>query len=186
MKAPPHMLHIDRARDLLVAVCYAPTHARLGDKNRQADAHSLVFYRLGVHGSSPENCVHDEASNLDFELDLGGLDLAQKLAPEGLDRQRPSGLRVADELADVLLRDPSTGQKLDQVAVIWVGTNFFRPERPATPDISITPICKKSSKEVFFRLPQLPIYHRAHLYRSSRANIKGLCYENCILSVGMC
>ena len=44
-------------------------------------------------------------------------------------------LRVADEL--VLLRDPSTGQKLDQVAVIWVGTNFFRQERPATPDIWI-------------------------------------------------
>jgi hypothetical protein len=49
----------------------------------------------------------------------------------------PSGLRVADELADVLLRDPSTGQKLDQVAVSGVGTNFFRPERPATPDIWI-------------------------------------------------
>ena len=44
-------------------------------------------------------------------------------------------LWVADEL--VLLRDPSTGQKLDQVAVIWVGTNFFRQERPATPDIWI-------------------------------------------------
>jgi hypothetical protein len=26
-------------------------------------------------------------------------------------------LRVADELADVLLRDPSTGQQLEQVAV---------------------------------------------------------------------
>ena len=32
MEAPPHMLHIDRATDLLVAVCYAPTYARLGDK----------------------------------------------------------------------------------------------------------------------------------------------------------
>jgi hypothetical protein len=26
------MLHIDRATDLLVAVCYGPTHARLGEK----------------------------------------------------------------------------------------------------------------------------------------------------------
>ena len=95
--------------DLLVAVCSAPTQARLGDKNRQAGAHSFVFYRLGVDGSSAENCVHDEASDLDFELDLGDLDLGQKRAAEGLDRhQRPSGLRVADELADVLLRDPST------------------------------------------------------------------------------
>jgi hypothetical protein len=48
---------------------------------------------------------------LDFELDLGGVDLGQKRAPKGLDRQRPSGLRVADEL----LRDPSL--KLDPAYV---------------------------------------------------------------------
>ena len=87
----------------------------------------LLRSGLALTGSSPENCVHDEASNLDFELDLGGLDLGQKRAPEGLDRQRPSGLRVADELADVLLRDPSTGQKLDQVAVIWGRDKFLPP-----------------------------------------------------------
>ena len=58
------------------------------------------FYWLGVDWSSPENRVNDEAS------DLGGLDLGRERALESFDRHRPSGLRVADELADLLLRDP--------------------------------------------------------------------------------
>ena len=41
------MLHIDRATDLLVAVCYGPTHARLGEKDGQPAAQPDVFYRLG-------------------------------------------------------------------------------------------------------------------------------------------
>jgi hypothetical protein len=62
-----------------------PTHARLGEKDGQRGAHPYVFYRLGVDWSSPENRVHDEATDLEFELDRGGLDLARERAPEGLD-----------------------------------------------------------------------------------------------------
>src|ERR1700720_2132009 len=46
-----------------------PTHARLGEKDGQRGAHPYVFYRLGVDWSSPENRVHDEAIDLEFELD---------------------------------------------------------------------------------------------------------------------
>jgi hypothetical protein len=48
------MLHIDRATDLLVAVCYSPTNARLGEKDGQRAAQPYVFYRLGDDWSSPE------------------------------------------------------------------------------------------------------------------------------------
>src|ERR1700719_3834773 len=43
-----------------------PTHARLGAKDGQRGAHPYVFYRLGVDWSSPENRVHDEATDLEF------------------------------------------------------------------------------------------------------------------------
>ena len=47
----------------------------LAKEDGQRDAHPFVFYRLGVDWSSPENRVHHEASDLELELDLGGLDL---------------------------------------------------------------------------------------------------------------
>jgi hypothetical protein len=47
------MLHIDRATDLLVAVCYGPTHARLGEKDGQRAAQPYVFYRLALTGLRP-------------------------------------------------------------------------------------------------------------------------------------
>ena len=37
------MPHIDRATELLVAVCYGPTHARLGEKDGQHAAQPYVF-----------------------------------------------------------------------------------------------------------------------------------------------
>ena len=42
------MPHIDRATDLLVAVCYGPTHARLGEKDGQHAAQSYVFIGLAM------------------------------------------------------------------------------------------------------------------------------------------
>src|SRR5215813_1229323 len=116
LHAPPRILRVDRITDVLVVVCFAPSQARLGDKDGQRDAQAFVFYWLGVDWFSPENRVHNEASDLAGKLDLAGLDLCQKRAPESLGRHRPSGLRVANELADVLLRDPPSRQKLDQVA----------------------------------------------------------------------
>src|SRR5262249_51917728 len=82
------------------------SQARLGDKDGQRDAQAFVFYWLGVDWFSPENRVHNEASDLAGKLDLGGLDLGQKRAPERLGRHPPSGLRGANELAGVLLRCP--------------------------------------------------------------------------------
>ena len=69
----------------------------------------------------------NETSDLAGELDLGGLDLSRERALERLDRHRPSGLRVADEPADVLLRDPPSRQKRDQVAVIRGRDKFLPP-----------------------------------------------------------
>ena len=42
------MPHIDRATELLVAVCYGPTHARLGEKDRQHAAQPYVFIGLAM------------------------------------------------------------------------------------------------------------------------------------------
>ena len=42
------MLHIDRATDLLVAICYGPTHARLGEKDGQHAAQPYVFIGLAM------------------------------------------------------------------------------------------------------------------------------------------
>ena len=42
------MPHIDRATDLLVAVCYGPTHARLGEKDGQHAAQPYVFIGLAM------------------------------------------------------------------------------------------------------------------------------------------
>jgi hypothetical protein len=100
---------------------------RFGVKDGQRGAHPLVFYRPGVDWSSPENRVNEEASDLAVELDLGVLDLGRERALESLDRHWPSGLRVADELADVLLRDPPSRQKFDQVAVNWGRDKFLPP-----------------------------------------------------------
>ena len=41
------MPHIDRATDLLVAVCYGPTHGRLGEKRWPTCGATVRFYRLG-------------------------------------------------------------------------------------------------------------------------------------------
>ena len=42
------MPHIDRATDLLMAVCYGPTHARLGEKDGQHAAQPYVFIGLAM------------------------------------------------------------------------------------------------------------------------------------------
>ena len=42
------MLHIDRATDLLVAICYGPTHARLDEKDGQHAAQPYVFIGLAI------------------------------------------------------------------------------------------------------------------------------------------
>jgi hypothetical protein len=42
------MLHIDRATDLLVAVCYGPSHAGLGEKDGQHAAQPYVFIGLAM------------------------------------------------------------------------------------------------------------------------------------------
>jgi len=42
------MLHIDRATDLLVAVCYGPSHARLGEKDGQHATQPYVFIGLAM------------------------------------------------------------------------------------------------------------------------------------------
>ena len=42
------MLHIDRATDLLEAVCYGPTHARVGEKDGQHAAQPYVFIGLAM------------------------------------------------------------------------------------------------------------------------------------------
>ena len=42
------MPHIDRATELLVAVCYGPTHARLGEKDGQDAAQPYVFIGLAM------------------------------------------------------------------------------------------------------------------------------------------
>ena len=42
------MLHIDRATDLPVAVCYGPSHARLGEKDGQHAAQPYVFIGLAM------------------------------------------------------------------------------------------------------------------------------------------
>ena len=42
------MPHIDRSTDLLVAVCYGPTHARLGEKDGQDAAQPYVFIGLAM------------------------------------------------------------------------------------------------------------------------------------------
>ena len=42
------MPDIDRATDLLVAVCYGPTHARLGEKDGQHAAQPYVFIGLAM------------------------------------------------------------------------------------------------------------------------------------------
>ena len=42
------MPHIDRATDLLVAVCYGPTHARVGEKDGQHAAQPYVFIGLAM------------------------------------------------------------------------------------------------------------------------------------------
>src|SRR5262249_34115808 len=52
--------------------------------------------------------------------------------------------RVADELADVLLRDPPGRQKLDQVAVFRGRNKSLPPGATCYARHSTTPICKKS------------------------------------------
>src|SRR5215467_500946 len=54
-----------------------------------------------------------------------------------------------------------------------VGTNLFRPERPATPDISTTPICKKSLRQGLLSDASIADLSSGDLYRCSGANIKG-------------
>jgi hypothetical protein len=84
-----------------------PAHASLGEKDCQPEAPPFIFYRLAVHWFSPENRVHNEATDPEVQLDLGGLDLGRERALERLDRQRLSGLGVEDELCSCGIPRPA-------------------------------------------------------------------------------
>ena len=70
-----------------------------------------------------------------MQLDRANRDLALEMLSQRLRIQRLAGLRVGHQQTDLLLRDPKPDQDFDGVALLRVGTNVFRPLRPATPDI---------------------------------------------------
>jgi hypothetical protein len=138
------------------------------------------FIGLALTDLRPRHRVHNEASDLAGELDLGGLDLGRERALERLDRHRPSGLRVADEPADVLLRDPPSRQKRDQVAVIR-GRDKFLPTGATRYARHFDHLLfVKNFDRVFFPLCQFRIYHQAPYIVRVNAYIKGMRYENLI------
>src|SRR5262249_45458998 len=185
IQALPCMVLIDRTTDLLGGVCYGPTQAHLRDKDGQRDGQARRFYRFGVDWSSPENRVHNEASDLAGKLDLAGLDLCQKRAPEGLGRHRPSGLGLRTSWRMCSCGIPRVVKSLTRSQCSGVGTKLFPPARPATPDIRPL-LSVKNPSTGLLSAASIADLSSGELYRCSGANIKGLCYENRIFSVGRC